>query len=80
MPITAGGPRPQERLRPVYVCLCNALTDRHVKHAVTTAGVTKTSEVYAACGCRAQCGQCVRSVVNLLRGIVGTEPELHAAD
>jgi bacterioferritin-associated ferredoxin len=52
----------------VYVCLCNALTDRQVKQAASTAGTTKPSHVYAACGCRAQCGQCVKALVNLLRG------------
>jgi bacterioferritin-associated ferredoxin len=40
----------------MYVCLCNALTDRQVKQAAATAGTTKPSSVYAACGCRAQCG------------------------
>jgi bacterioferritin-associated ferredoxin len=52
----------------VYICLCNALTDRQVKQAAATAGTTRPSEVYAACGCRAQCGQCARALVNLLRG------------
>ncbi|MGD0433190.1 MAG: (2Fe-2S)-binding protein [Acetobacteraceae bacterium] len=56
----------------VYICLCNALTDRQVKQAAAAAGTTKSSEVYAACGCRAQCGQCARSLVALLRGDVGS--------
>ena len=47
----------------MYVCLCNALTDRQVKQAAATAGTTKPSSVYAACGCRAQCGQCVKALV-----------------
>jgi bacterioferritin-associated ferredoxin len=55
----------------VYVCLCNALTDRQVKQAAATAGAARPSNVYAACGCRAQCGQCVKAIVALLRG----EPE-----
>ena len=49
----------------MYVCLCNALTDRQVKQAAADAGTTKPSSVYAACGCRAQCGQCVRALVAL---------------
>jgi bacterioferritin-associated ferredoxin len=52
----------------VYICLCNALTDRQIKQAAATTGTTKPSDVYAACGCRAQCGQCARALVNLLRG------------
>jgi bacterioferritin-associated ferredoxin len=52
----------------VYICLCNALTDRQIKQAATATGTTKTSDIYAACGCRAQCGQCARALVNLLRG------------
>jgi bacterioferritin-associated ferredoxin len=59
----------------VYICLCNALTDRQVKQAAAATGTTKTSEVYAACGCRAQCGQCARALVNLLRGEVEAMPE-----
>ena len=51
----------------MYICLCNALTDRQVKQAAATAGTTKPSVIYAACGCRAQCGQCARALVNLLR-------------
>jgi bacterioferritin-associated ferredoxin len=51
----------------VYICLCNALTDRQVKQAAATAGTTKPSVIYAACGCRAQCGQCARALINLLR-------------
>jgi bacterioferritin-associated ferredoxin len=54
----------------VYICICNALTDRQVKQAAIDAGTTKSSAIYAACGCRAQCGQCVRAMVSLLRGEV----------
>jgi bacterioferritin-associated ferredoxin len=61
----------------VYVCLCNALTDRQVKQAATVAGTTKPSTVYAACGCR---GQCVKALVALLRGADCAMPELQGAD
>jgi bacterioferritin-associated ferredoxin len=59
----------------VYVCICNALTDRQVKQAAIDAGTTKSSAIYAACGCRAQCGQCVRAMVALLRGEVSSVME-----
>ena len=64
----------------MYVCLCNALTDRQVKQAAANAGTTKMSSVYAACGCRAQCGQCVKTLVTLLRGMDCLVPELQGAD
>ena len=64
----------------MYVCLCNALTDRQVKQAAVAAGVTKTSEVYAACGCRAQCGQCARALAKLLRGEYGPVLEQSGAN
>ena len=51
----------------MYICLCNALTDRKVKQAVTEAGTLRPGEVYAACGCRAQCGQCVKAVLALVQ-------------
>jgi bacterioferritin-associated ferredoxin len=52
----------------LYICLCNALTDRQVKQAAQSAEFTKPGDIYAACGCRAQCGQCARAMLNLLRG------------
>jgi bacterioferritin-associated ferredoxin len=64
----------------MYVCLCNALTDRQVKQAAASAGTTKPSSVYAACGCRAQCGQCVKAPVTPLRGGDCAMPELQGAD
>jgi bacterioferritin-associated ferredoxin len=51
----------------VYVCLCNALTDRKLKQVAASTGSQRPGELYAACGCRAQCGQCVRAVLELLR-------------
>jgi bacterioferritin-associated ferredoxin len=50
----------------MYICLCNALTDHHVR-AAARAGATRPSEIYRACGCAAQCGTCsanVRRIVN----------------
>ena len=51
-----------------------------LKQAAETAGTTKPSSVYAACGCRAQCGQCVKALLALLRGPDFAAPELHGAD
>ncbi len=52
---------------PVYICLCNALTDRKLKQAATVTGSTRPGDIYAACGCRAQCGQCVQAILRLVR-------------
>jgi bacterioferritin-associated ferredoxin len=54
----------------VYICLCNALTDRKLTQTATAIGSTRPVDVYAACGCRVQCGSCVRKVLNLLRNNV----------
>ena len=65
----------------MYVCLCNALTDRKLRQAAAAMGSQRPNEVYAACGCRAQCGQCVRAVLQLLRDKAPqVEGELHGAD
>ena len=66
---------PSEDPIAVYVCLCNALTDRQVKQAAASLGSTKPSSVYAACGGRAQCGQCAKALVALLRGEGCAMPE-----
>jgi bacterioferritin-associated ferredoxin len=50
----------------MYVCLCNALTDRDVR-AHTTDGTASVSMVYRACGCQPQCGKCVPMVREMLR-------------
>ena len=51
----------------MYVCICNALTDRRLKEAARANDCQHPGDVYAACGCRAQCGQCVRAVLSMLR-------------
>ena len=50
----------------MYVCLCNALTDRQVRQAVAD-GASRPREVYGACGCRAQCSSCARAVLAAIR-------------
>ena len=65
----------------MYICLCNALTDRALKQAASSIGTTAPSQVYAACGCRLQCGKCVRAVVKLLKEHISQAAhELHAAE
>ncbi|MCW3473197.1 (2Fe-2S)-binding protein [Limobrevibacterium gyesilva] len=65
----------------MYICICNALTDSHVKQAIGEAGSTRPSEVYAACGCRAQCGNCVKKLLGILRDLADQGAgELQGAD
>jgi bacterioferritin-associated ferredoxin len=50
----------------MYICLCNALTDRDLRPH-TTSGTASVSMVYQACGCQPQCGKCVPFVRQMLR-------------
>ncbi len=50
----------------MFVCSCNMLTDTDIDIAVSN-GATHPREVYAAKGCKAQCGNCVPGVLCLLR-------------
>jgi bacterioferritin-associated ferredoxin len=50
----------------MYVCLCNALTDRDLRPH-TASGTGSVSMVYQACGCQPQCGKCVPFVRQMLR-------------
>ena len=66
---------------PVYVCLCNGLTDRHVRDAAH-AGASRPSEVYQHCGCAAQCGTCSRNVRRMIDDVMTNvrATEMLAAD
>jgi bacterioferritin-associated ferredoxin len=65
----------------VYICLCNALTDRRLKEAAASLPDGRPSDLYAACGCRAQCGQCVKAIVQVLRDCAShANAQLQGAD
>ena len=51
----------------MYICLCNALTDKQVKQLVAANGFYRLVDVYEACGCKVECGQCVRAMLRLVR-------------
>ena len=63
----------------MYICLCNALTDRDVRaHSETGCSV---SMVYQALGCQPQCGKCVPMVRQMLRQAgTGTDAETGGDD
>jgi bacterioferritin-associated ferredoxin len=50
----------------MYVCLCNALSDAQIGHALRD-GACRPRDVYAACGCRAQCGGCTKTILGMIR-------------
>lgn len=50
----------------MYVCLCNALTDRDVR-AHSDGSHCSVARVYRALGCEPQCGKCVPFVRQMLR-------------
>lgn len=50
----------------MYVCLCNAITDRDLRQHLTT-GIDSVSMLYRACGRKPQCGKCVPLVLQMLR-------------
>ena len=50
----------------MYVCLCNALTDARIEGAIAD-GARRPRDVYASCGCDAQCGRCTRTILGIIR-------------
>jgi bacterioferritin-associated ferredoxin len=63
----------------MYVCLCNALTDRDVSPHMA-GGNCSVSMVYRACGCQPQCGKCVPFVRQMLRQATEAEGKNAGAD
>ena len=50
---------------PMYICLCNGLTDRDVR--ANCEGGCSVAMVYRSLGCEPQCGKCVPYVRQMLR-------------
>ncbi len=50
----------------MYICLCNALTDSQIR-ALAAAGATRPSQVFTGCNCGAQCANCTRTILSILR-------------
>ncbi|MCH2394993.1 bacterioferritin-associated ferredoxin [Oceanibaculum sp.] len=49
----------------MYVCICNAISERHVRTAIAE-GATTAGKVYRACGSQPQCGRCKQSICEML--------------
>lgn len=60
----------------MIICHCNVLTEKQLGEAVAQ-GAHRPREVYAACGCQAECGGCTRTIVALIRDAkAGAPPEI----
>ncbi|HXR86495.1 MAG TPA: (2Fe-2S)-binding protein [Stellaceae bacterium] len=69
--------RRKVRVVAMYICLCNALTERQVRQAAASCEDGSTLSVYRACGTQPRCGKCMPLVEGILREF-GGEP-IHAA-
>lgn len=61
----------------MYICICNALCERDVRRAIRD-GAGRPRDVYAGCGCNAQCGCCTATILDLIRSDVAPSPHAHA--
>ncbi len=53
----------------MYVCVCNAISDREVR-ARAQAECSTVSAIYRSLGAKPKCGKCVPLVCQLLRQVV----------
>jgi bacterioferritin-associated ferredoxin len=51
----------------MFVCVCNALTERQVAQAMAASGAPTAGAVYRALGCAPLCGRCVPAVKAMLQ-------------
>ena len=54
----------------MYICICNALTDTQVAHAIEK-GCRAPLDVYKACGTQPQCGRCMETMWHMLDTATG---------
>ena len=58
-------PSPPRAAFPVYVCICNGVTDHEIRE-VAAAGCTTLAELTMRTGCGATCGSCLLQAQQLL--------------
>ena len=59
------------RFLPVYVCICNGVTDHQIREAASQ-GVTSVGELTMRTGCGATCGSCLDMAGDLLAKALNT--------
>jgi bacterioferritin-associated ferredoxin len=57
----------------VYVCICNAFTEKQVFVAIDT-GISSPAGVFRHLGCVPQCGKCVPTVRGMVKNNDGPSP------
>ncbi len=62
----------------MIICSCNVLSDGQLFDAIAQ-GANRPREVYAACGCKAECGNCTRTILHLIREAQNTVAEAAVA-
>lgn len=62
----------------MYVCICNAFTDKQVRRCLEK-GACSTSGVFKSMGCAPQCGTCVPHVRGMVRDHIRTTQEAAGA-
>ncbi|TVR84980.1 MAG: hypothetical protein EA405_00150 [Rhodospirillales bacterium] len=59
----------------MYVCICNAFTEKDVHRVIASGEVRSVGCVYRLCGGRPKCGKCVGVVRQMVAGAAcGCEP------
>ena len=58
-------PSSQPVVPPVYVCLCNGVTDRQIREAVDN-GCGSIGELTMRTGCGANCGSCLDMAADMI--------------
>ena len=62
----------------MIICSCNVLSDGQLSTAIAQ-GADRPRDVYAACGCKAECGNCTRTILHLIREARSTVAEAAGA-
>jgi len=62
----------------MYVCVCNAVTERHIEHAVRE-GASTLRQLRLELGVSAECGRCASCARDCLRAALGETTEQRAA-
>ena len=50
----------------MYVCICNALSDREVSAAIDTGAVADAHDLHPALSCQVRCGRCLPTIADML--------------
>ncbi|MFC6440708.1 bacterioferritin-associated ferredoxin [Bowmanella sp. JS7-9] len=50
----------------MYICLCYAITDKQIKHAVREQGVGSMRELRQTLNIGGQCGKCIRAAQQII--------------